>query len=277
MPYKNPHPLYYVWAKIRYRARKTGAYVCPEWQNFSAFLADVGEKQEGKLLTLRDNSLGYIKGNLVWVTESEKLSIKTGYKPSVSHPLYTVWRSMISRCTDQASPHFANYGGRGISICERWRHDFHAFVADMGDRPPDTSIDRINNDGNYEPSNCRWATKKQQQSNRRVNILIAFNGETKPLKHWADAIGVKPDTIAERLRNGVPADVALTTKRLPRDLSGLQLGGDASGRKKQQRTHCIHGHAFTIATTYINKFGHRVCRTCHRQRERDRKKTKKPR
>lgn len=214
------------------------------------------------ILTLKNDSAGYVPGNLVWVAEKNRRSIKTGWKPTVTHPLYTTWRGMIDRCYNPNNPYYRSYGGRGIYICDRWKNDFHLFVSDMGERPKNTSIDRINNDGNYEPSNCRWATKKEQQSNRRVTRLISFNGETKPLKHWADDLCVKPDTIAERLERGCSLSVALTVKRLPANMEGLKLGGKASGAVKQNKTHCKHGHEFTRSNTYISKEGWRSCRKC---------------
>ena len=79
---------------------------------------------------------------------------------------YRVWKNMVARCQNERSTSYPWYGARGIKVCERWLK-FENFLADMGDRPSDRSIDRINNDGHYEPSNCRWATKKEQSANRR--------------------------------------------------------------------------------------------------------------
>lgn len=84
------------------------------------------------------------------------------------HPLYSTWCNMIARCYDPRNKRAKHYGGRGITVCDRWRNDFWAFVEDMGPKPsPTHSLDRLDNDGNYEPLNCRWATRMEQAGNQR--------------------------------------------------------------------------------------------------------------
>lgn len=89
---------------------------------------------------------------------------------SCDTPTYSSWTNLIQRCTNPTYPNFKHYGGRGITVCDRWRYSFEAFLADMGPRPPATSIDRINVDGHYEPGNCRWATRSEQELNKRRPI-----------------------------------------------------------------------------------------------------------
>lgn len=93
-------------------------------------------------------------------------STKHGHATNGISPTYHSWASMLARCNNPNNTSYPDWGGRGIGVCERWS-DFRNFLLDMGEKPPNTSIDRINNDGNYEPSNCRWATAIQQRRNRR--------------------------------------------------------------------------------------------------------------
>ena len=114
---------------------------------------------------------------------------------------YASWKSMRDRCQRPAHKHFKDYGGRGISVCDRWL-DFRSFLADMGPRPPGTSLDRIDNDGNYEPGNCRWATARQQRGHTRANRTITFGGETRIVAEWSRLLGIPRSTILSRLARG---------------------------------------------------------------------------
>ena len=98
-----------------------------------------------------------------------KNSITHGYS---NHPLYSIWQGMIARCTNPRMSGFANYGGRGIRVCERWLKSFENFVNDMGERPDGYSIDRIDNDGDYSPDNCRWADSRTQALNRNRKLIF---------------------------------------------------------------------------------------------------------
>ncbi len=117
---------------------------------------------------------------------------------------YRIWKLMKSRCLNPNFPKYPTYGGRGVRICDRWLNSFATFYADMGPRPsPYHSIDRFpNNDGNYEPSNCRWATRTEQVRNRGVTRMLTFDGETLPLIEWAERYGIKYITLYMRLEKG---------------------------------------------------------------------------
>lgn len=129
-------------------------------------------------------------------------------------PEYVVWCGIRKRCLDQTADNFSYYGGRGITVCERWKIDFSAFYTDMGQRPaPGFSIDRIDNNGPYEKSNCRWATRKEQANNRRKRSdgdMLEFQGRTQTISQWAEEIGLKKHTLYYRLKRGWPVQRALS-------------------------------------------------------------------
>lgn len=115
-------------------------------------------------------------------------------------PEYSAWHSMKGRCLNPNHHDFHNYGGRGITVCERWLK-FENFYADMGKRPEGKSLDRFpNNDGNYEPGNCRWATPKEQSNNRRSNVFIEFGAVRKTKTEWAREIGISFESLCKRLK-----------------------------------------------------------------------------
>lgn len=141
-------------------------------------------------------------------------------------PLYWRWRAMLARTGDPNNREYRNYGGRGITVCERWR-DFANFHADMGaDFLPGLELDRIDNDGPYSPENCRWATRIEQQRNRRNNHIVEWANRSLTVQDWAELLGLKPNTIITRLRRHWPVDRALS-KDVPADvLLRVAVGGN---------------------------------------------------
>lgn len=123
---------------------------------------------------------------------------------------HSIWAQMLARTSYPKNDAFARYGGRGIIVCERWLK-FENFYADMGARPKGLTLDRINNDGNCEPSNCRWASRKVQANNRRSNKPLTFNGVTKSRADWSADTGIALTTIIGRLQRKWSVEKTLTT------------------------------------------------------------------
>jgi hypothetical protein len=118
---------------------------------------------------------------------------------------------MMDRCNNPNSDDYKDYGGRGISVCERWR-DFINFFEDMGERPKGLSLDRIDNSKGYSKDNCRYASLKEQVRNRRVTVMITHTGETKPLAQWCEELGVSYERADRRYRLGHPPHKILSTE-----------------------------------------------------------------
>jgi hypothetical protein len=133
---------------------------------------------------------------------------------------YRVWRHMHTRCENPKCDDFKDYGGRGISVCERWQK-FEHFYADMGRKPDNHSIDRIDTNGNYEPGNCRWASLTEQANNKRSNVLIEHAGKALTLPAWARELGLNYCSLYTRYQRG---------ERPPRLLR--PIGADAKPRPR---------------------------------------------
>lgn len=129
--------------------------------------------------------------------------------PSKTKTYYS-WKSMRTRCLDDRHVAWAAYGGRGISVCARWVNDYDAFFEDMGECPEGMTIERIDNNGNYEPGNCRWATRAEQAVNRSSNHELTYNGKTQTVTEWGAEIGVKPQTLFGRIKYGMPIEEILS-------------------------------------------------------------------
>lgn len=170
-------------------------------------------------------------------------------------PEYRIWSGMRRRCNNRRDKSFRNYGGRGIKVCERWG-DFRLFLADMGFRPSSLhSIDRINNDGDYEPKNCRWASEEVQRSNTSRNKYLTRDGRTQTIRQWATELGLSKSTLRTRLQSGMSVIEALSRTH---------------DYRRQQ--YCRQGHILTEDNVYHRPNGKRECRIC-RTATRNRYKT----
>jgi hypothetical protein len=131
-------------------------------------------------------------------------------------PLYGVWVTMIARCENPNTAAYSKYGGRGISVHSKWRESFEQFIADMGPRPSNKhSIERLNTNGNYEPTNCVWATRQQQANNQSNNRLLTIDGIERTATEWGRLYGISGETIAWRLNRKWSIRDAVMIPRLP--------------------------------------------------------------
>lgn len=143
-----------------------------------------------------------------------KFSPTHGHATGKKSKTYRAWAAMKERCCKPHHPAYANYGGRGITVCAQWLQ-FAGFLADMGEKPADRSLDRIDNTKGYSPDNCRWATRKEQERNKRSSVRVTALGETLTLAEWAERTGIQGQTIAYRVRNGWSPDLAVTKGAKP--------------------------------------------------------------
>lgn len=126
-------------------------------------------------------------------------------------PEHNSWRGMRERCDNPNNNHYAQYGGRGITYCERWK-EFTTFLSDMGARPPGCTLDRIDNNGNYGPDNCRWSSPSCQSRNSQRTVHVTYNGKTMCIKDWAKVLGITDGALSHRIKvHGV--SIAMTMPR----------------------------------------------------------------
>ena len=157
----------------------------------------------GGIKSARSDSLlcGAIKSCGCMKKEQDRINLEANHSHKQSGTrIYHIWQGMKARCYNVNDSHFHRYGGRGIVVCEEWKYSFQAFYewAINNGYSEDLTIDRINNDGNYEPSNCRWATPKEQANNRNTNIYITIGNETKTLLYWCNMFKIDYRTVLAR-------------------------------------------------------------------------------
>lgn len=180
------------------------------------------------------------------------------HKANVTHnksnsAAYASWLAMKQRCTNPNSKFYSYYGGRGITICSSWLNSFENFYADMGDPPSGHTIDRIDNEKGYDPTNCRWAPRIVQLNNRRTNRRVTFLGVTATVTQWARLLGFPRNTLDQRLAAGWSVERAFT---------------EPATRQKDLITHCKRGHEFKPGSYYVTKIGTRACKACYEARKR---------
>lgn len=222
-------PLYQAWCGLLRKCRKGSVDLCDSWHEFDSFIADVKEQPKDHCLVRIDRSRPYSAENFRWVynegmTPGCKVMIipREDFHGLHQTPIYRVWGSMISRCSNQKSASYPRYGGRGIKVCDRWRR-FENFLADMGFPPDGHSIERKNNDGDYCPDNCIWASRSVQAKNKSNNTLLTLNGRTQILAEWARELGVNPASILARINAGWTLEKTLTHPRPDRPNSKLTV------------------------------------------------------
>lgn len=178
--------------------------ISPSKKHYWLFKCDCGKE---KIISKRSVMSGHIQSCGCKLIQWRK-EPKTHGKSNTN--IYWIYTSMLQRCLNPKGKAFKNYGGRGITVCKRWLK-FENFYKDMGDRPNQHSLERINNNKDYSPNNCKWATYKEQNRNQRSNILLTFKNKTKCLSDWASETGIDRRKISYRIKHNWPIEKALTT------------------------------------------------------------------
>lgn len=161
------------------------------------------------------------KPRMTKMKSQENIKYVSNLKHGMKHTrTYQKWNSMKNRCFNPRLKNYKNYGGRGISVCESWLK-FENFLSDMGIAPDAHSLERIDNDGNYEPGNVRWATAKEQQRNKRNSRFITYRGKTLTVAAWAEELGLPITALSKRLQYGWGVERAFSPKYMPKEMTHL--------------------------------------------------------
>lgn len=180
--------------------------------------------------------------------------MKKNYKHGLhKHPLYKTYYNIIGRCNNPNMIRYERYGGRGIKVCDEWLNGFLYFYkwAIENGYEEGLSIERVNVNGNYEPSNCIFIPIGKQSSNTTRNIRITHNGETKLFMEWCKKLGIRETTIISRVKQ--------------RKISYYDALFNYSPYQKNDKTHCKNGHEYKDGSYFINKEGYRVCNECYKK------------
>lgn len=174
--------------------------------NLTIIKTEVGRSSGGHILSLAQCVCGNtikirnssFKGRRRKVCDCFKTTqLEQGSLLAATHK---AWRALIDRCTNTKNKRYFRYGGRGIKVCDRWLMSFKLFLEDMGEKPSkEYSIDRIDNDGNYTPDNCKWSTRHQQDRNKYTNIWFTYYGHKKCLTDWSILLGITRETLRKRI------------------------------------------------------------------------------
>jgi hypothetical protein len=179
--------------------------------------------------------------------DREKFSERTTKHGMYGTRTYKIYQNLLQRCYNEKSTFYTNYGARGIKVCKRWE-SFDNFLADMGEVPDGYQLDRINNDGDYEPGNVRWATPKDNARNRSSNVEITYNGKTQCIAAWEEELGFKYGTLWNRLNTYKwPVEKAMTEPVKNTSREPITFNGKTQSLAKHAKDHGLG------ATTVTNR------------------------
>ncbi len=168
------------------------------WCRLWNCVCDCGERVTAQSKKLRNGSK--VSCGCLWKEERKNCQIQR----ALNRPrAFRSWRAMKSRCLYKSATDYPQYGGAGITICQRWMN-FKNFFSDMGECPADHTLDRINGKGNYEPGNCRWADRKTQSNNRAHIVMLTLDGKTQCMKDWSREANVNYGFLQRQLKKGIP-------------------------------------------------------------------------